>query len=145
MPEAPDFSNVSEMNKFNYVTVGTCVFFGVMSYFMTDTLLEMYKVDPAGDDSAMNFELMKGMGMSLMGNALRTEMVIQGGDKKNAYSNVRAGLFYYMLTLGMMMFQPYAADAMGISAEENMGPRIADFVRNFGVMIWGMSIMTKND
>ena len=26
--------------------VATCLFFGVLSYFMTDTLLEMYKVDP---------------------------------------------------------------------------------------------------
>ena len=93
----------------------------------------------------MNTELMKGMGIMLLGNALRTEMVIQGGDKANAYSSLRAGLFYYMLTLGMMITQPYAAAAMGISAEDNMGPRVADFVRNFGAFMWGMSILTKHD
>lgn len=145
MPSKPDFSNVSEMNKFNYVTIATCLFFGVMSYFMTDALFAMYNFDPTGDGAVMNKELMQGMGLSLLGNALRNEMVIQGGDKKNAYSNVRAGLFYYMLTLGMMMFQPFAASAMGMTAEENFAPRVADFVRNFGVMMWGMSIMTKHD
>ena len=93
----------------------------------------------------MNNELMKGMGVILIGNALRTEMVIQGGDKKNAYSNLRAGLFYYAITLGMMIFQPLASAAMGISAEDNMGPRIADFARNFGAFMWGVSILTKHD
>lgn len=145
VPTVPSFDNVSEMNMFNWSTVATCAFFGVMSFFATDSLMEMYKVSPDGAGAVMNRELMKFMGMLLIGNAVRFVCVIQAGDKKTAYANVRATIFYYLLSLGLWIFQPFAAEKMGISSEENFGPRTFDVIRSFACLMWGISVMVKND
>ena len=103
------------------------------------------QVSPDGEGAVMNFQLVKFMGMLLIGNGVRSTFIIQGGDKKTAYANVRATIFYYMLSLGLWIFQPFAAEKMGISAEENFGPRTFDVIRSLACVMWGVSVMVKND
>jgi len=124
-------------------------FFGILSFFATDMLLENYKVstESASDgELAFMMELMKFMGMLLIGNGIRAEMVRQGGNTDCAYAANRIAVMYYCLSLGASIFQSASVKHdFGTTAEDWMAPRIFDFLRNFGMMYWAVSVMTKND
>jgi hypothetical protein len=144
----PDFSGMSDQNKFNYATIATCLFFGVMSYYNTDALIEMYLPGQTitGSEGAMMTQLMKFMGMLLLGNAIRFEFQQQAGQSTVSYANLRATLFYYAICLGIFMFNGEAAKSIFGTTDEQMWPaKVADFVRVFGLFMWGTSIMVKQD
>lgn len=143
----PSFKKVSELNKVNYATIGVCLFFGIMTTCFSPTILEMYlpgNVWANTAEQAMCAELMKFMGMLLLGNAIRMEAVIQGGDEDCAYSGVRANSYYYAFALGMsIMNDANGISNMGQTMEKLMFAKVIDFVRNGGIFVWSYQTLIK--
>ena len=55
-------------------------------------------------------------------------------------------LLRYMMILGFMVFaDTNSTKVFGMEMDAVMPAKIFDFVRNFGMMYWGVGIMTKND
>lgn len=143
----PSFKKVSELNKVNYATIGVCLFFGIMTTFFSSTILEGYLPGnkwATEAEGAMCEELIKTMGMLLLGNAIRMEAVIQGGDEDCEYSSVRANSYYYAFALGMSIMN----DANGIAnmdqtMESMMNAKVFDFVRNGGIFVWSVQTLIK--
>jgi|TARA_B110000090_G_C13265743_1_gene402156 hypothetical protein len=51
-----------------------------------------------------------------------------------------------MMILGFMVFaDTNSTKVFGMEMDAVMPAKIFDFVRNFGMMYWGVGIMTKND
>ena len=148
MPTKPNVSDLSDLDTFNFVHACIGFFFGLPAMFKPEMLLDQYLPGNTwvGNEQFMCPELMKIMGMLLVGNGLRAICTIQGGDGVTAYSHTRANCMWYMMILGFMVFaDTNSTKVFGMEMDAVLPAKIFDFVRNFGMMYWGVGIMTKND
>lgn len=148
VPTTPDVSKLSDLDTFNFVHACIGFFFGIPAVFMPKILLDQYLPGNTwvGNEEFMCPEIMKMMGMLLIGNGLRAMCTIQGGDGVTAYSHTRANVMWYCTILGFMVMNDVNAEhVFGLDKSATMPARIFDFCRNFAMMFWGVKIMTRND
>ena len=96
MPTKPNVSDLSDLDTFNFVHACIGFFFGLPAMFKPEMLLDQYLPGNTwvGNEQFMCPELMKIMGMMLVGNGLRAICTIQGGDGVTAYSHTRANCMW---------------------------------------------------
>ena len=144
----PTWSSLSDLETFNYVHCGIGLLFGVPAVFMPAMLLDNYLPGNVwnGTEEIMCMELMKFMGMLLIGSAIRGICIIQGGDENAPYSHTRANVLWYAMILGFMVFaDTNATKVFCMNMDDVMPAKVFDFVRNFGMFYWGTQTLIKND
>lgn len=113
--ELRSFSNMSKMATANRVhnAIGLMFVAGLLfnKQQMFDTYLKGVEVAPTA--RIFMEQMMQGMGITMLGNAIRSEMILSGDDEECDYALTRWHSMWWMVNMGQTCLQPLLNDQIG--------------------------------